>query len=113
MDEAPAALEQELTELYISHLIIGKMAPAVGSHIPTLVPSGEFDPVTLPAFCDLAVQALAYGVHVEFPCSSHGVLSKCGCARRIADALLGDPRAEPNLGRMESLRRQPPAFVIR
>ena len=86
---------------------------AVVSEIPTLVLTGEFDPVTPPALGDLVVETLANGVNVSFPFSSHGVFSERGCARQVAAAFLDDPAEELDLSCIDALRRQPPVFETR
>ncbi|HJW82980.1 MAG TPA: alpha/beta hydrolase, partial [Anaerolineae bacterium] len=69
----------------------------VSSDIPTLVLSGEFDPITPPAWGRLVAQTLSRSVYVELPNSGHGgSLTGGECARGIVLAFLDDPAGEPD-----------------
>lgn len=65
----------------------------VVSDIPTLILSGEYDPITPPAWGARAATTLERATQVVFPGIGHGVLGTVSCAERIANAFLDDPTA--------------------
>lgn len=69
---------------------------AVTSDIPTLVVSGEYDPITPPAYGQLVADSLANSFFYEFPGMGHGVITSNECAQSIADAFLVDPTSAPD-----------------
>ncbi len=69
---------------------------AVQSDIPTLVVSGEYDPITPPANGQLAAETLSNGYFFEFPATGHGVIATSECALGIAQAFLKDPSSKPD-----------------
>lgn len=90
----------------------GQFDPAatkpVTSSIPTLIISGEFDPVTSPKYGDLVVKTLSRGRHIVVPYASHSGATDC------VDRLLNEFVIE---GAAESLEEgclaneKPPEFV--
>ena len=68
---------------------------AVSSAIPTLVLSGQFDPITPPAWGRLAAQDLSGSFFFEFPGIGHGVALADECPLGIAVAFLSDPQNPP------------------
>jgi pimeloyl-ACP methyl ester carboxylesterase len=79
----------------------------VHSDAPTLVLSGELDPVTPPRWGEHVLEHLPNGRHVVVPGSGHGTTS-VRCVRDIMAAFLDD--LEPDTTCVESLHR-PPFFV--
>jgi len=69
----------------------------VVSAIPTLVLSGEYDPITPPAWGQLAAESLENVFYAEFRGLGHGVFGDRICARRIVEAFLSAPDVEPDL----------------
>jgi len=69
----------------------------VTSGIPTIVLSGEYDPVTSPEWGRLVANTLANATYIEFPGLSHYVLAERSCPRDIMAEFLEDPNAEPDL----------------
>lgn len=65
----------------------------VVSDIPTLLISGEFDPITPPSYAESALRTLSNGQHIVFPTGAHGESGDVGCAADIASAFLADPTA--------------------
>lgn len=59
------------------------------SDVPTLILSGELDPVTPPAYGERVLAGLAHGRHIVAPGQGHGVLGR-GCMPRLAAAFLDD-----------------------
>jgi pimeloyl-ACP methyl ester carboxylesterase len=68
----------------------------VVSGIPTLVFSGEYDPITSPDFARLAAQTLSNSFFFEFPGTGHGVITSNACPLGMALDFLADPSAEPD-----------------
>lgn len=76
---------------------------AVVSDIPTLVLSGEFDPITPPAFGAEAAETLSNSYVYEFPGLSHGVTPSNTCTQGIAAAFFNDPTTAPDTSCIASL----------
>jgi pimeloyl-ACP methyl ester carboxylesterase len=80
----------------------GKAPPVenepVASDIPTLVVSGQYDPITPPAWGRRATATLERGVFFEFPGVGHGVIRSTDCGRQIGLQFLEDPTARPDAG---------------
>jgi pimeloyl-ACP methyl ester carboxylesterase len=62
----------------------------VVSDVPTLLLSGEFDPITPPSWASRAAGTLANAHGLVFP-GGHGVLTEFPCAGSVAMAFLDDP----------------------
>ena len=70
---------------------------AVVSDIPTLVLASGNDPVTPPAFSQLAAQTLSHSFYVEVPGVGHSVLGNGGtCAVNVITRFLLAPTRKPN-----------------
>lgn len=65
----------------------------VQSDIPTLLLSGELDPITPPAFADEVASTLSNSTILIFPRQSHGVFFRADCARKIVNQFVLDPTA--------------------
>jgi len=83
-------------------------AQPVHSDVPTLVLEGAFDPITPPAYGQLAAQTLSHSVTVEFPDRGHGVL-RDDCPRSIVNAFIQRPDRAPDSQCAASLRPFAPA----
>ena len=68
----------------------------VESDIPTLLLSGDFDPITPPAYADLAARTLSTSYSFVWPQVGHGVLRSDACAVDIALDFIKAPTAEPD-----------------
>ncbi len=72
----------------------------VKSSVPTLVLSGEFDPVTPPEWGEQTAKALKNGYFYLFPGVTHGVIwwndFTGGCANRMVTSFLDDPSKAPD-----------------
>jgi pimeloyl-ACP methyl ester carboxylesterase len=76
------------------------------SDIPTLLFSGELDPLTPPAWGERVAQSLSQSLHLILPNSGHGVVLE-DCALQIADEfLLGTSLDALNTSCIEALRTQ-------
>ncbi len=83
----------------------------VASDIPALILSGEYDPITPPAWGELAAESLSNAFVFELTGLGHGVVRSSNCGRLLALAFLDDPTQPPDASCLESLG--PPLFAIR
>ena len=68
----------------------------VTSEIPTLLLSGRFDPITPPAFAELAAGTLEQSYLFTFPTVGHGAATDGECPAGIIQAFLEDPALPPD-----------------
>jgi len=78
----------------------------VRSPIPTLLLSGQFDPITPPEWGADAAAYLPNSTHLVFPSSAHGVFTDGPCPQGIITAFITDPDAVPDTSCMDNI--QPP-----
>ena len=83
---------------------------AVSSPIPALVLSGEYDPITPPAWGRLTAADLDNAFFYEFRGVGHGASGTGGCPLGITLDFLDDPGSEPDSSCMARMRR--PDFVV-
>ena len=67
----------------------------VTSSIPTLILSGEYDPITPPSNGKLAMQTLSNSFFFLFPATGHGVFLTGSCPASITVAFLTNPLEKP------------------
>ena len=85
------------TQVYetCSAWVDGKPAPieneAVVSDVPTLILSGEFDPITPPAWGQLVAETLSHSQFLKFPGYGHGVFGTGTCDNQIVLDFLNAP----------------------
>jgi pimeloyl-ACP methyl ester carboxylesterase len=82
----------------------------VVSDIPTLVFSGQLDPVTPPSWGDRAAEYLANSFAYELPGVGHGSIDAGDCPTGILLAFLDNPTAEPDASCVSQMGG--PAFVL-
>ena len=68
----------------------------VASDIPTLVMSGEYDPITPPAWARRAAETLENSFFFEYPGVGHGASVVEGCPIDMMISFLGDPTVAPD-----------------
>ena len=68
----------------------------VVSDIPTLVMTGEYDPITPPAWGEMVADNLTAEYLVDFPAIGHGATSSGDCPLGVALAFLENPTAAPD-----------------
>jgi pimeloyl-ACP methyl ester carboxylesterase len=68
----------------------------VQSDIPTLVLAGQYDPITPPAWGQLAAQSLSNSYVYTFPGLAHGISPTGGCAADVIRAFLAAPTSAPD-----------------
>jgi pimeloyl-ACP methyl ester carboxylesterase len=78
----------------------------VAGDIPTLILSGEFDPITRPEFGRIAEQSLDRAYRYEFAGMAHAI-SLGGCAQQMMLEFLEDPSAPPDATCAAELSRSP------
>ena len=76
--------------------------PVVGS-VPTLILSGEFDPVTPPEWAAATVKHLENGYLFQFPGVGHGVLDSHACAVELVNAFLKAPKTASSPACLDAL----------
>ena len=69
----------------------------VKSDVPTLLLSGDFDPITPPAFAAQVAAGLSRATLVTFPRGAHGQAFESPCANEIIENFLNNPMAALNL----------------
>jgi hypothetical protein len=82
----------------------------VGSDVPALLLSGEFDPGTPPAFAELAARTLPHSFRYVLPFLGHTDGFTSACQASIVSAFLDDPRHAPPVSCIAAMER--PAFVV-
>ncbi len=77
-------------------------AESVVSDVPTLILTGEFDPITPPGYGELAVETLENGYVIEIPGASHDPVGLAGPAgvQLIVD-FMADPSQRPDTSVVE------------
>jgi pimeloyl-ACP methyl ester carboxylesterase len=80
----------------------------VTSPVPSLVLSGQYDPITPPSWGRLAAATLENSYFYEFPGIGHGVMRSDACALEIGLQFLDDPSVEPDASCINALA--PPEF---
>jgi len=68
----------------------------VASEVPALLLTGEFDPVTPPAWAEHAAETLPNGTAIEYPGVGHGASVVEGCPRNMVISFFNDPTAAPD-----------------
>ncbi len=66
------------------------------SDIPALILSGEYDPVTPPAYGDQVASSLENSFFYTFPGTGHGVITSGTCAILLARSFLDNPEQTPD-----------------
>jgi len=61
------------------------------SDVPALLLSGNYDPITPPAWAELAAETLAQGQTLMMPAVGHGVIRSSACVTRLAASYLDAP----------------------
>ena len=67
----------------------------VASEVPTLILSGEFDPITPPAWGFQAAETLEYTYAYVYPGIGHGASVADPCPKRMMVEFLENPQREP------------------
>jgi len=81
----------------------------VQSDVPTLLLSGQFDPITPAGNSERVAEALNNDFAFVFPNTGHGAFRSEACANSIVAAFLDDPTVAPDASCIARLK--PPAFA--
>ncbi len=81
----------------------------VDSEIPTLILSGQFDPITPPAFAAAAATTLPQSYEYVFPNTAHGAALSGECPDQIIQDFLANPSVPPEANCITTLTE--PDFV--
>src|SRR5690606_12702858 len=92
-----------------SNVVDASFKEPVVSDIPTLLLSGEYDPVTPPEFAEMAMETLSNAQHLVAKGQGHIVGSR-GCMPKLLAAFIKNPETELDTACMDNF--QPPAFFI-
>jgi len=76
----------------------------VVSDIPTLLLTGEFDPITPPDWGRQAASTLSRSFFFEFPGVGHGAVGRATCPDQMFSAFLEDPAQAPDDACIEGMR---------
>lgn len=68
----------------------------VSSDIPTLVLSGEYDPITPPDYGAAAAKTLSHSYSVVFPTGGHGAVTSGDCQNQVFLQFINDPGKAPD-----------------
>ncbi len=68
----------------------------VSTNIPTLLLSGNLDPVTPPPFGNQVAASLPHAYHYTFPGLGHGAFASSDCANRLVRDFLRNPNQAPD-----------------
>ena len=79
----------------------------VTSAIPTLLLSGEFDPITPPSWATLAAETLERSFSYTYPGGGHGAIVDLDCAYEMAAEFLERPTAAPDDACLSDLGQTP------
>ncbi len=75
----------------------------VTADIPTLLLSGQYDPITPPTFAAVADASLPNAYNVVSPYATHGVAFDGPCINQITNDFLNNPQQEPNTNCLDQL----------
>jgi pimeloyl-ACP methyl ester carboxylesterase len=82
----------------------------VVSDVPTLILAGEYDPLTPPAYAEIAGRTLRNSSWFEFPAIGHAVVPTSPCALAMMIDFLATPALTPDASCIADMG--PPAWVI-
>lgn len=83
---------------------------ATNSDLPTLIFSGDYDPVTPPNWAELAAETLSNSYVFIIPAGGHGVFDMSECTLEITYQFLLDPDTEPDGSCVEDM--PPPQWFL-
>jgi pimeloyl-ACP methyl ester carboxylesterase len=76
----------------------------VVSDIPTLLMSGQFDPITPPAYAEIAASTLSQSYNLVFPGVGHGAIGAGDCPFNIMADFLNEPSQAPDSSCINEMR---------
>jgi|GEM_PF-1365997 len=90
-------LEDALNNVYRPEIPPRKYFKAVKSNIPTLIFSGEYDPVCPPIFADITSKTLSNSTVIIVPSASHAAMYADDCTKAIGASFYLHPKIKPNV----------------
>jgi pimeloyl-ACP methyl ester carboxylesterase len=69
---------------------------SLSSNVPTLLLSGQYDPITPPALAAEAARNLSRSFNYVIPGHGHGVIVSSQCARSLITGFMGNPQVAPD-----------------
>ena len=90
-------LDQALNKVYRPEIPPKGYFDAVTSSIPTLIFSGEYDPVCPPLFADITSKTLDNSTVIIVPSASHAAMYADDCTKAIGAAFYLNPTVKPNV----------------
>jgi pimeloyl-ACP methyl ester carboxylesterase len=88
----------------------------VSSDVPTLILSGDFDPITPPAYAEAAAETLPNSYEFVFPWGGHGAAASGECQDQIILDFLNDPNRAPDascIAAYEGMQFLTPTAMVR
>ena len=104
MEKDNPQLFQEVCKLWNVQSLPDSIDAPVVSQIPTLLLSGQFDPITPPSYGMTASETLEQSYHFIFPSGGHGQALEGECQDQIIRDFLADPYTAPNTQCIEELQ---------
>jgi pimeloyl-ACP methyl ester carboxylesterase len=89
-------LDDAVNKVYRPEVPPEEYFDAVESNIPTLIFSGEFDPVCPPLFADITSATLSNSTVITVPSASHAAMFADECTREIGTSFYLDPETKPD-----------------
>lgn len=90
-------LDDAINEVYRPEIPPKEYFEAVTSNIPTLIFSGEYDPVCPPLFANITSKTLNYSTVIIVPSASHAAMYTDDCTRKIGAAFYLGLEIKPNI----------------
>jgi pimeloyl-ACP methyl ester carboxylesterase len=87
---------QQTCQLWNVTSLASQADQPVVSDIPTLVLSGEYDPITPPAYADQVAVNLSHSYRVNFPTGGHGAVTSGDCQNQVFIDFLNNPSNAPD-----------------
>ncbi len=89
-------LDDELNKVFRPEIPPKEYFDAIKSNIPTLIFSGEYDPVCPPIFADITSNTLDNSTVIVVPSASHAAMYADECTREIGAKFYLDPGMKPS-----------------
>jgi pimeloyl-ACP methyl ester carboxylesterase len=102
--------ELEICDAWGLHSSNGILAEPIATDIPTLVFSGNYDPITPGQWSKTALVNFSNLTLVEVPSAGHSVLSAGRCPVSLVTAFFDDPEADLDLSCLSDIT--PPTYVL-
>ena len=89
---------QAVCQIWEQQSVPPEQKQPVKSSIPTLILSGEYDPITPLSNAQQAMQTLSNSYLFVFPALGHGVFTEHSCPDGIMQAFMQHPTVKPDSG---------------